>query len=308
MSAVAGANGANAPVTVSASELVRNFGEWQDRALNRPVFINKRGRSRLVLMASELLDAARIDAADRPGDGSDAGHPVMEALPLPVLLMDDRLIIRWHNRAARDLFGDGDAPMIGARFDDLPMFAGNDYPAAILRRVALSRMADAMELAVGEIGRERQLSLSMQPIANGVALIARDMGLHHALATAQAALGALDEAMAMLPGVATLRINPRGYCAGSTASLAGLTGLCAPALEQVRVASLFDIGSRVAVTDAVNAVFADGAPRVIGATLLANGHDPVAVMVALGPIFGGATILSVQAVLAVRQGDKMLPA
>jgi hypothetical protein len=308
MSVHSASNGANTPVTVSASELVRNFGEWQDRALNRPVFINKRGRSRLVLMASELLNAAngqdQGDGAERP----DTGHPVIETLPLPVLLMDEQLVVRWHNRAAHDLFADSDAALIGSRFEQLTLFGGNDYPAAMLRRVCLSRMADSMELAVGSIRRERQLALSMQPVAGGVALIARDMGLHHALATAQAALGALDEALAMLPGVATLRINPRGYCTGSTASLTALTGLTAPALEQVRVASLFDVGSRVAVTDAVNAVFVDAAPRLIGATLLARGHDPVPVTVALGPIVSGSAILSVQAVLAVRQDDKKPPA
>jgi prevent-host-death family protein len=40
-------------VTVSAAEFQRNFGRYQDEALQRPVVITRNGRERLVVMSTE---------------------------------------------------------------------------------------------------------------------------------------------------------------------------------------------------------------------------------------------------------------
>lgn len=293
------------PVSVSASELVRNFGEWQDRALNRPVFIHKRGRSRLVLMATDLLDRRDAAVPAAPDmDRDNMGHPVMEGMAQPVLLMDESLVVRWHNRAATDLFGSNGASLIGTPFADLGYLSGADYLVTVLRRVSASRIADSIEMTIGDNGRERLLSLTIQPLRDGVALIARDVALHHALAEAKAALEAVDGALALLPGVATVRVNARGYCASATGSLMQLTGLGDAALRQVRLASLFDVRSRVAVTDAVEAVFSDRAPRLGSGVLLRNGGDPVPVAIAFSPVPHGATIHQVQLVMIRGPGEQ----
>jgi prevent-host-death family protein len=51
------------PATVTAAEVSKNFGAWQDAAVRDPVIITKNGRPRTVLMAYE--DFVRLSKRDR---------------------------------------------------------------------------------------------------------------------------------------------------------------------------------------------------------------------------------------------------
>ena len=51
---------------VTASDLVRHFGTWRERALRAPVYILHRGRPRLILASVEL-----IEMLCRPQEASD---------------------------------------------------------------------------------------------------------------------------------------------------------------------------------------------------------------------------------------------
>ena len=48
---------------VTASELVRNFGEWSDVAIHEPVIITRNGRERLVLLNVDRFNELEHDSA-----------------------------------------------------------------------------------------------------------------------------------------------------------------------------------------------------------------------------------------------------
>ena len=70
--------------TVTAAEVSKNFGAYQDAAVREPVVITKNGRPRTVLMAYE--DFVRLSKRDRrvqrTVDLSDAEIAAVEASPL----------------------------------------------------------------------------------------------------------------------------------------------------------------------------------------------------------------------------------
>lgn len=71
--------------TVSAAEVSKNFGAYQDAAVREPVIITKNGRPRTVLMAYE--DFIRLWKRDRrvqrTADLSDAEISVIEKSEMP---------------------------------------------------------------------------------------------------------------------------------------------------------------------------------------------------------------------------------
>jgi prevent-host-death family protein len=59
------------PSTVTAAQVSKNFGAYQDAAVREPVIITKNGRPRTVLMAYE--DYVRLSKRDRCVERTDRG-------------------------------------------------------------------------------------------------------------------------------------------------------------------------------------------------------------------------------------------
>jgi hypothetical protein len=95
------APGRDAPrLHVTASTLVRHFGEWQERAARAPVYVLHHGRPRLILVGVEL--AATLGYGGRSDQPAAALlDPILDALDLPLLLLDGEGLIARANTAAR---------------------------------------------------------------------------------------------------------------------------------------------------------------------------------------------------------------
>lgn len=55
-------------ITVSAAELRRNFGVWQERAFSAPVVVARHGKPRLVLSSAERYFADNASGEPAPTD------------------------------------------------------------------------------------------------------------------------------------------------------------------------------------------------------------------------------------------------
>ena len=56
-------NGHGEPSVVTAGEISRNFGQWQDRALGGPVIVTHHGRPRVVLVSADYYSAFKGGAS-----------------------------------------------------------------------------------------------------------------------------------------------------------------------------------------------------------------------------------------------------
>lgn len=277
---------------VTASDLVRQFGTWRERAARSPVYVLHRGRPRLVLASVAVMDALCQPLGDVGGDTKRL-TALLDGSPEMIVVADRNLLITAASRPVRGRFGDAAAP--GAPITGLVPAHVAAFLAQTAMRVAESAQAETVELPL--LGaHDRLVALAIEPHPDGIALFGRDIGDAEALRRADDDLHALDEAFVAARDAATARVNLRGYLDGAHPALAMLTGIPAETLAAVRLVTLFSVQSRVALGDAIEAVAMDGNARSLSAQLLINRGEPRTVQVALaprrrGPAIDGVTIL-----------------
>lgn len=280
---------------VTASALVRNFGAWQDRAMTSPVYILKRGRARLVMLATDLIE--QLGAAARPADDwADERQPLLDAMREVVILLDPERTVRFANNAAVGCFS---ADGVGQPIERMLPPGIDGFLVDVIGRVQRSGLREHVEVTLDEAGT-RQLSIAIVPLAQGVGLIGHDVSVLHELATANAALAAVDSSLAVLDNVAKVRINLRGYLVRPTRSFAQMTGLSVEALSSIRFVNAIDIASRVATADAIEQVIASRKPMRVEASLMVNGAPSRPVSIGISPLVAGPSIEGVQAILVTR--------
>ena len=273
---------------VTASDLVRQFGPWSERALRAPVYILHRGRPRLILASVEL-----VDMLCRPlesGIGQDRRlAALLDGSPDMIVIVDRDLSVVAASRSVRARLGGGE--IRGALATGLVAPDGAPLLADAIRRVAATALAEAIELPLaGEPGG--RVSLAIEPHPDGVALFGRDTG-----GATNDDRASLDETFVLSRGAAVARVDRYGFFDGPHTALAALTGIGVTMLSSLRMVSLFTIETRAAMIDMIAAVEADGTPRTGSARLLIDSEDPRAVRVSFAPRRGKTGIDGVVALI-----------
>lgn len=286
--------------TVSASDLVRQFGIWQEAATREPIYILHRGRPRLVLASVDIMSALCA-----PHDGDRAHFEAREGVLLdtmsePAIVVDANLVVVAIGRPARNYFGE--RAMVGAPIDAVMSPVHAPFVAEATARVIACGIGETVEIVDESKSRSRRLELTIAPHPAGALLVGHDRSVEDARDEAQARSRSGIAALAGLPNVALARINLRGYLNDGDPSLVRMTQVPADALTHVRFPSLFDIGSRALVGEAVESVISDGQPRTIAARLLVAGSTVLDVDMSLAPQYRRATVIGALAVIAARQG------
>lgn len=259
---------------VTASQLVRNFGLWQERAARGPVYVLHRGRPRLVLTSIDLMDALCAPHVAPQADDS-ALATLLDADGSIALILDREGDILLASAAARARFGE--TLRRGARPGALARTGGELLDAAAARVIA-SGIAETIEI-MPDAFPSRRLRCRLSPFPDGCLLRATDMTAEQALAAAQARARAVHAA-GESAGAIAVRLSLRGYVVAPGAALAALTGVSREALATARFVSLLAVASRVAVGEAIEAVAGDGIARRVDAECLVDGAT--AISVALG--------------------------
>lgn len=280
---------------VTASDLVRHFGVWQERAARAPVYIMHRGRPRHVLTSIDVMNALCA-----PHESSDAGpaRPVEALLDFTtdqLLLTDEALRVTAISLPARRLFA-GDARP-GVSLDRLVAVPIQPLLVDAARRVIASGTPETLDVTIDRYPG-RRYDATLAPHGDGLAILLADASLADEMAAIRATRQAFDGALIAATGVATARINLRGYLDSATESLGAMTGLGLDSLTSVRFVSLVDIASRPALGDAIETVIAGRGALGLGAVLLVNRGAPLPVRIGLSAIRLGAGVTGVAALVA----------
>jgi hypothetical protein len=279
---------------VTASDLVRHFGVWQERAARAPVYVLHRGRPRLVLTSLEIMDAlcAPRGASER---GPDRLAALLDATREVILFCDADGRVTPASRPARAMFG------TDTSFSATSLAAfGGEFLSAAVNRVLASGLAETIEFSPAA-HRSRTWLAAIEPAPDGALLLCRDISIDAEAAARRAEATALDDALAAHGGVAVARLTLRGHVEGDARSLGALTRIDAAALATVRFPALFEVGSRVAVGEALDGVLANGTARTLDAGILINRGDPARVRLSISAVRGTSTVEG-GLVLLVRQG------
>jgi len=277
---------------VTASELVRHFGVWQDRAVRAPVYVVHRGRPRLVLTSVELMDALCAPHAVESG-GLTAAR-LLDGVREGVVAVDQDARVTAVGTAARAILG-------GDLAAGTPLTQAWPSPHGFLpmaaRRVLDTGMAETVEVP-GPRAAHRRLSVLIEPMGEGALLLLRDVTAEGGVQDLEAERDGTAMAIAAAGG-ATVTVSLRGQAEGPGTALARITGLDPEAVTAVRFASLFDVSTRVAVADAVEAVLRGEEPIRCDATLMARA-GPLPVRLGLAPRIGGPAVDGVVAAILPR--------
>lgn len=286
---------------VTASDLVRHFGAWQDRASHAPVYILHRGRPRHVLTSVDIMQALCAPHDElRNGGLQDSQEALLDLTSDIIVLCDENRVITALSRAARAFFV-GSAS-VGMVIDRLATPATAPFLADAARRVLATGAAEPAEIAAMPYP-DRRLECRLQPYPGGLAVIAYDASRSEDLSRLRAIDVAQQGAIAAMGKAATAQINVRGYLDGPSVTLTAMTGLSPDSLGSVRFVSLFAIGSRVALGDTIDMLLTQGGQSAVQALLLVNRGDPLAVWVGLAAIRQGAAITGIAAAIAVTTTD-----
>lgn len=288
--------------SVTAAEITRNFGMWQDRAAHGPLVVTHHGRPRVMMLAMDHYEALTRGGVDAGADED------LEAARLSVVLgqigtafvaFDRDLRFVRVNAGAIAHFGLPEDRLIGRTPDEL--FSGRESLIVGHLREAL-RTAEEMQVDIpGGAHGERLLRMRIFPFPGGVAATFRNVaGLRNA-ERAEAEQAAHSRARAVHGAVGAGRIGPRGTFEQVEGGLAEMAGFAPERLSGVRLVDLLALPARAAAAQAIETVLTGRGSAALDSVMLVNGADEQPVRIALAELRDGFTI-SGATVLVTRAG------
>jgi PAS domain-containing protein len=277
---------------VTASDLVRHFGVWQQRASRAPLYILQRGRPRFVMTTIETMDA--LCAAHRqppapPSPTTIDASLLLDSIGDLVLVADSRGAILASSRAARSYFGA--LARIGAPITAIVPSPLRAMLAATIRQVIELGVGDRVETeSAARAGRS--LLIAIEPAGGGVAVIANDGAPRDLQAADMARRAALDAA-----GGASVTLDLDGSFAASSTLPDALIGRDSTAPPQGRLRALIDEDARPAFDRAFCQVVQGGPPTALDCSLTGGSGPACSVRIGFAPIRRGGSVSGVAAIL-----------
>ncbi|WP_085809412.1 hypothetical protein [Sphingomonas sp. TZW2008] len=281
---------------VTASDLVRHFGVWQERATRAPVYILHRGRPRLVLTSLDVMDALctphfAAASADTSGD------TLLDVVETIMLVTDRDLVITGASRGARRYFGA--AASAGQPITGCAAPGDTTLPATV-RRVLASGETETIECRSPRVA-DRRLACTVIATPEGCVVQIADTTTTEEGQRWRERHEALSAALAATRSAA-VSLNLRGRIEEPTPALAALTGATLDALAAARLVSLIAVADRTRVGDALEAVIEQGAAMSLSASLLVGGAAISPSTIGLVPLTAGGRITGVSAVIVPNDG------
>ncbi|MFT3811575.1 MAG: PAS domain-containing protein [Micropepsaceae bacterium] len=296
--------------TVTAAEIMRNFGYWQQQALTRPLIVTHHGRARVMLISTDHYED--ITASGFPpalGDQSDLLSEVLDHSSEGFAVHDRDFRILRMNRTALAWLGVSAGDIIGKTTHEFLNRRHSAVFDSMVQRVFRTGEAVSYELAGAGL-RARPLRVHSFPFGENVGSAFVDITEEETLAESAAVLEAEQIALELLGLAATVEIDANGRIAGANGVLAQMTGLHAADLDGSMIGDLFEPDSGAAVRETISSVIADSRSRAVPAVLRIGNRSRREVSVSIAPLKRGMAVNGVIAVITARmaQGRAVFPA
>jgi PAS domain S-box-containing protein len=267
---------------VTAAEITRNFGMWQDRARDAPVVVTHHGRPRCVLLSANSFNAMR-QPENLEARISQIGLEqsiLAERIDAGFLVLDQLLNVTIANTFASMLFETARDMLTGARLSDLiPDFADSVVEAQ-LRRALRSR--EAIHTSV--VLNNQQMHLHAFAWPGGLAMTIKPSEGEERSEQVEAENAAFRTLIQMDERVGIATLTVRGTLSKVDEGFASLTGIDAQRLQGTRMLELILRHDRALVGEAIEAVFRGGKRSSVDASLLNNNGEDVPIRILLAAL------------------------
>lgn len=274
------------PSVVTAGEISRNFGQWQDRALGGPVIVTHHGRPRVVLVSADYYSTWKEDASFHPREDHvtsfETGQSaILDHVTEAFMALNAQLHITAVNHVFEALVGHSASQVVGRFWEELFPPTARSLMGEQLKRAL--RTGEALDFeAPGDGPGVRRYAIRAFPYPGGVAVLIQNRTAEREMQTQLQEAKSLMTALSMLPQVMTLRLNVRGVLIEVDPGLARMVGFTAQELLACRLPDIVRPRDRADLTAALEAVLQGGQPAAIGTTFLVKdgGELPVRIGVA----------------------------
>jgi prevent-host-death family protein len=212
----------------TAAEISRNFGHWQDRAMQEPVLVTHHGRPRLVLLSAEEFVRLSENAAEQPAEAAEDYIDLARASFLAnmfegFMVFDRDLKVRFLNQVAVSSAGHLPQELVGRLIDDPEFGEQGKLLAERLRRVL--RTGEALQFeSRGFFNQHRFYESKAFPLGDGVGLTFCQLTELFDLRQDLAAKRAREQAVEGLDLIGQLVVNSMGFVQQANAAFCRLIG------------------------------------------------------------------------------------
>jgi len=273
------------PLSVTAGEISRNFGHWQDRALEAPVIVTHHGRPRVAVVSAGLFFGLAGDGTGREARARSetALSALLGAISEAFVAFDEHLRVASANHAFEAMAGLSASQLEGLNCLEL-------FPAPNQALIAeqLMRALRAGEIVEFEAGAspsgERRCSMRAFPYPGGVALVMLNRSEERELRRRLESADAFRTATSNLHDVGAARLNVRGVFAELDERFAAMTGFKVDELIDYRLTDVVRPAERHALAARIETVLRTNAPAVVEATLLVKNGGERMIELSLAPV------------------------
>ena len=221
-------------VSVTAAEIIRNFGQWQQRALETPLAVTHHGRARVMLIGVDTYERLAARRPPSPADQSTELRQFAENAAEGFFAYDADLRVTEINQVAANYLGRPRSAVIGTAMDGPEWGAGNPYVASVMRRVLTTGEAAQYE-ADSTLFPGRRISLRTFPFRGGIATLFTNVTERERLRAGGEKGRATRRAIQRTGRIAVARLDLSGRIMWVDQVFTDLTGFTAIDLQAVRL-------------------------------------------------------------------------
>jgi prevent-host-death family protein len=272
-------------VSVTAGDISRNFGLWQDRALHAPVVVTHHGRPRVVVVSAELFQnlkpgTAGGHALSRAEIGLKA---VLNAISEAFIAFDDQLQVAAVNTAFEALAGVNDAQLLGRDWTEIFPATRQAMIGEQLRRCLRTGEVVEFEAPAAPTG-DRRCTLRAFPYPAGVAMTIVNRSEERDLRRRLGECLSFKAAFSGLHEVASVRLNIRGVIVALDEHFETLSGFSSEALLGCRLPDIFRPADRRHLAARIEHVLQTSEREVLTLTMLAKSGSEKVVELSLATV------------------------
>ncbi|HSI16302.1 MAG TPA: PAS domain-containing protein [Sphingomonas sp.] len=256
--------------SVSAADLVRHFGNWQDRARDQPIVVTRHGKNTHALLAyDKYLALVGPNDLHDGGDAIDRSIVAMfDEIPTAIFILSDDLAVLQVNRAARDLIrlGSGQVGLrpLAALFPE----TGNELIYRYLRRTVAT--GEHLSADTRLANSERWIHFQTMRVPAGVAIKMRDttedITARHIADVKEGMIAAMEAD----GSIGYARISVREMVERADRVLIEMLGISEDVFRRVKFSTVIPASHRASFTEALEQVFAGHGPVSIESLLFSR--------------------------------------
>jgi prevent-host-death family protein len=259
------------PVFVTAGEIARNFGRWQDEATRGPVVVTHHGRPRVVVVSADTFTAL---AHAGPG-GAAVAENTFETRLNAVLshsvegffALDHAMTITGVNRVFEDFFGMAASQMVGRPYAEV--FPGSERSMAWEQFQRVLRTGEPSEFEMLSKARtDTVLNVRAFPYSGGMGSLFVNRTEERTMSDRMRGVAALELALNAADHAGIIELNIRGGIVSASGAFERLTSFGPGELARCRLIDLLVPRTRPGVSTAIDAALNGDGPQSASAVVL----------------------------------------